>query len=748
MAREGDVLLPRPGLTVGRRTCLLLFSVVSCPLAARAADPTLLAWGQNVHQQIESSLRVPGSSLYAEAAALDGGRYGGDSGFAYVWPAATQFRVLNSLVQVDPAAYASALRNFTNELHTRYWRSGTGASGGYRSGVSWWAERFYDDNGHLVVSLAEAYRLTGEAQYLSRAILTYDFVISGEDDAGGGGIYFNVSDRASKDAISTLQGARAALLLHQLTGQARYLDDATRLYAWSVTHIQEPNGLFRERFKVIGDNAGSSEGATLTNSAGIGICCNLLFFDITGDAVWLREAQRIAATARTAYFNGAGALNDEGFWVFELVDAFNDLYLHDFNPAWMNAAAGAMNWLHANREDPNGHYGRLWARESYTPGTIRSTWELNDQAAVARSYLHTALAKDAPWPFVTGPGNAISGFYQASVGGSHVASIVGTGAGQYPASQAPSMAIDASTATKYLNYGNGSSGVSSPTKGVGTGLVVTPIFAARSSLVTGIQVVTANDPPARDPLIVSIEGTNASGGLNLGSTWTLIADNVNLGIDADPGRQAYGPLVRFENTVAYRSYRVIVKSQRGSGNSVQYAEMKLVGLLVDGQPPDPVADATASVGYDRVSLSWTSPADSDFAGTVVVVNTNAYPSGPTDGTVLVDRPGTPGEAEQFVHEAIACGTTYYYAIFAYDQVLNFAASPLLPAVRVQCADFDLDDDVDQDDFAVLQRCLSETVVGYPPGCAPADMDANGKVDQKDVAQFQPCLSGPGRPSPC
>lgn len=744
--KHGHCVLPR-GRTAGLGAAMMAI-VLAVPVTVRAVDPTLLAWGQNVAQAIDTSLKIPGSSLYAEAAALDGTRYGGDSGYAYVWPAATQFRVLNSRVQVDPTTYAPVLRGFTNELHTRYWRNGTGANGGYRSGVSSGATRFYDDNGHLVVSLAEAYRLTGESQYLERAIMTYDFVISGEDDAGGGGIYFSVPDRSSKDAISTLQGARGALLLYQLTGETHYLDDATRLYAWSVTHIQQPNGLFRERFKLTGDNAGMSEGATLTNSAGIGLECNLLFFDVTGDPAYLREAQRIGATAKAAYFNGAGALNDEGFWVFELVDAFNDLYLHDYNPLWVNAVAGAMSWLHANREDPNGHYGRLWARETYTPGTVRSTWELNDQAAVGRSYLYTAVAKDVAPPFATAAGNAISGFYQGSVGGNHVLSAVGTGAGQYPAAEAPSKAIDRSAASKYLNFGNGSSSVSSPTKGVGTGFCVTPAPAFGASLVTGLQVVTAADAPNRDPLVVSIEGTNATTNFNLGSTWTLIADGVNLGIDTDPGRQAYGPLVRFDNAIPYRSYRVIVQAQRGSDNSVQYAELNLVGVAVDLQPPGPVSAVSVTASFDGMTLAWTNPADADFAGVRVVVKTTGYPIGPEDGELLVDRAGLPGGQEQFVHAGIVCGTAYYYALFAYDQALNYAATPVVPLARLQCGDFDFDADVDQDDFGFFQRCLSGAGINAGTDCAPADMDGDHDVDAADLELFRPCMGGANQTPGC
>ena len=56
------------------------------------------------------------------------------------------------------------------------------------------------------------------------------------------------------------------------------------------------------------------------------------------------SAQRMGQASRSAYFNSTtGAINDEGYWDFELVDALDDLYMVDHNPAWVNANVGAMN---------------------------------------------------------------------------------------------------------------------------------------------------------------------------------------------------------------------------------------------------------------------------------------------------------------------------------------------------------------------------------------------------------------------
>lgn len=66
--------------------------------------------------------------------------------------------------------------------------------------------------------------------------------------------------------------------------------------------------------------------------------------------------------------------------------------------------------------------------------------------------------------------------------------------------------------------------------------------------------------------------------------------------------------------------------------------------------------------------------------------------------------------------------------------------------RLARVDYDADDDVDQDDFAFLQTCLSGPIAPTAPGCGPADLDGDGNVDQDDVLRFAGCLNGPTIPA--
>ncbi|MBP7936091.1 MAG: DUF2961 domain-containing protein [Phycisphaerae bacterium] len=62
------------------------------------------------------------------------------------------------------------------------------------------------------------------------------------------------------------------------------------------------------------------------------------------------------------------------------------------------------------------------------------------------------------------------------------------------------------------------------------------------------------------------------------------------------------------------------------------------------------------------------------------------------------------------------------------------------------ADFDQDGDVDSDDFAHLQLCLSGRGQPYESGCDNADLDVDSDVDADDLAAFLPCVSGTDAPA--
>jgi len=64
------------------------------------------------------------------------------------------------------------------------------------------------------------------------------------------------------------------------------------------------------------------------------------------------------------------------------------------------------------------------------------------------------------------------------------------------------------------------------------------------------------------------------------------------------------------------------------------------------------------------------------------------------------------------------------------------------------ADFDMDGDVDLDDFARLQSCFAGPTAPTPSGCQGQDLNLDGHVDQNDRTEFEQCLNGPNVPPGC
>lgn len=63
------------------------------------------------------------------------------------------------------------------------------------------------------------------------------------------------------------------------------------------------------------------------------------------------------------------------------------------------------------------------------------------------------------------------------------------------------------------------------------------------------------------------------------------------------------------------------------------------------------------------------------------------------------------------------------------------------AYEAMSGDYDFDGDVDTDDLATFQVCVSGPAVRHATGCAKGDLDNDEDVDEGDFGRFQRCYRG-------
>ena len=176
---------------------------------------------------------------------------------------------------------------------------------------------------------------------------------------------------------------------------------------------------------------------------------------------------------------------------------------------------------------------------------------------------------------ITRIGDPIVGLYNTTAGNS-----TGGKNGRFSNSgESPAQAIDHSTSTKYLNFGGtGDFYLTANAPGVGTGFYVTPAIS-NSSIAVALRFATANDEPNRDPISVILEGTN-SDLLDVGSSWNLIYSGpTGISSAIAPARNQYVSQQNFSNTIPYKSYRLLITSQRAPAWAVQYSEAQIIGYV-------------------------------------------------------------------------------------------------------------------------------------------------------------------------
>lgn len=181
------------------------------------------------------------------------------------------------------------------------------------------------------------------------------------------------------------------------------------------------------------------------------------------------------------------------------------------------------------------------------------------------------------------------------------------------------------------------------------------------------------------------------------------------------------------------SYRCVVTDANGSVTSYSAALMPPRPPTIITEQPRQRALPRVPPGHDvffTVSASGSPPIGFRWQKDGHDLSDDGHYEGTGADTLTIHDVHTSDDGAYRCRVTAGCGTVYS------------DGAPL----AVATPDFDGDNDVDQEDFGLLQMCLTGTSVPQTdPNCLITSLDGDSDVDQNDTNAFRACLSGPDQP---
>lgn len=278
----------------------------------------------------------------------------------FMWGNGVAFSMLVGAARFKPSVYRPYLHNFWDGLED-HWDTDKPIPG-YDAFLSKSGDdKYFDDNQWMVLTFVEAYTLTKNRRYLTRAEQVLKYFMTGWDDKLGGGIYWK-EDRKSKNTCSNGPGAVAALVLARHGDKKARVELARKIVNWMKKTLQDPSdGLYWDN---INASTGKIEKTKWTYNSALMLRAHLDLWLLTKSKADRDEAVRIAqACEREFVVRETGAFRDEANFSHLLVEAYLLLWKETKLP-----------WLKA-RAEANGEYAVKQLK--FADGGYRTSWKKN-----------------------------------------------------------------------------------------------------------------------------------------------------------------------------------------------------------------------------------------------------------------------------------------------------------------------------------------------------------------------------------
>ena len=374
---------------------LLVLATATCHArAVPAPDPTVKvpgpavvrSWGRTVLRNTLSIFYLPKQKVLAETAARagHGDRYKPGGQAAFAWSQSIELLMLAEAVKCH-AINPRILHKFVGTLGP-YWRLANGVGGFDVLPGKVPLDRYYDDNGWMTWGFLRAYAATHNHQYLAIARRDFQFILSGESSALGGGIFWHEQAKTSKNTCSNGPAIIDALKLYSLTGKHAYLQTARQLYVWVNKHLLD----YRDYLYF--DNIAVNGAITRTKwtyNTGTMLIANCLFYRITHEKKYWRRANRLATASQLRWISSSnGSVSGPGVFAWVLIDGYIQLYKISGDKKFLTLARRALVYAHSHCCMPGGFYTGAWNAPPKPGHTIK----LINQASIGGSYFLLAHA--------------------------------------------------------------------------------------------------------------------------------------------------------------------------------------------------------------------------------------------------------------------------------------------------------------------------------------------------------------------
>lgn len=267
----------------------------------------------------------------------------------YNWGIGVLLSAQNALTRLDPSNKPKLEQSLEKAM--LYWNP-VGPVPGFdvQPNVQGGQDRYYDDNAWMVMALVESYEITGNPKWLERAKESLKYVLSGEDEKLGGGIYWKEREKTSKNTCSNGPSAAACLAVFRHTHEQKLLEKAKTLYSWTKKTLQAPDGLYWDNIQL----GGKIDRTKWSYNSALMLRTSKELAAITHEPSYVRDAERLEAASLRRWVKPDGTIDDEL--------QFAHLLFENLDPKKIDAKKCIEKLLEGRGRD--GFFGTRWGKPS------------------------------------------------------------------------------------------------------------------------------------------------------------------------------------------------------------------------------------------------------------------------------------------------------------------------------------------------------------------------------------------------